>query len=186
MKTIIKGMTLLLAGVMVMSCSKDVTFDENAQKQAKIEQQFAQYEANFVKRFGSIAATQDWGFGDEAKGIIVTRGESFEGSGSPVDCGFEVPNSITEHQNGNWANGAASQFANKGYTELDALYANYWVQHVNKPENGVRMEVKRIGLRLGILQLHQANGFELQDLRMERTKISYISRPVQRPMVLLS
>ena len=27
MKTIIKGMTLLLAGVMVMSCSKDVTFD---------------------------------------------------------------------------------------------------------------------------------------------------------------
>ncbi len=136
MKSIIKGMTLLLAGASFVACSKDVAFDENAQKEAQIEQQIAQYEANFVKRFGSIAPTQDWGFGDEAKGIILTRGESFEGSGRPVDCGFEVPNSITEHQNGNWANGAASQFANKGYTELDALYANYWVQHVNKPEKG--------------------------------------------------
>jgi cell division initiation protein len=35
MKSIIKGMTLLLAGVMVMACSKDVAFDENAQKEAK-------------------------------------------------------------------------------------------------------------------------------------------------------
>jgi len=135
MKTIIKGMTLLLAGVMVMSCSKDVTFDENAQKQAKIEQQFAQYEANFVKRFGSIAPTQDWGFGDEAKGIIVTRGESYGGSKKPYDCGFEVPNSITEHQNGNWANGAAAELnAGKGYTSIDALYNNYWVQQANIPE----------------------------------------------------
>ena len=135
MKTIIKGMTLLLAGVMVMSCSKDVTFDENAQKQAKIEQQFAQYEANFVKRFGSIAPTQDWGFGDEAKGIITTRGEAFEGSGRPVDCGYDVPNSITSNKNGNFGNKAADQFNNKkGYTSTNFVFDNYWVQHVNTPE----------------------------------------------------
>ena len=37
MKSIIKGMTLLLAGASFVACSKDVAFDENAQKEAKAE-----------------------------------------------------------------------------------------------------------------------------------------------------
>ena len=36
MKSIIKGMTLLLAGASFVACSKDVAFDENAQKQAEV------------------------------------------------------------------------------------------------------------------------------------------------------
>ena len=35
MKTIFKGMVLLLAGASFVACSKDVSFDENAQKQAE-------------------------------------------------------------------------------------------------------------------------------------------------------
>ena len=58
MKHFIKGMTLLLAGVIVMACSKDVAFDENAQKeaqqakaQAELAQKYATYQADFVKTF---------------------------------------------------------------------------------------------------------------------------------------
>ena len=145
MKTIIKGMTLLLAGVMVMSCSKDVTFDENAQKEAKIEQQFAKYEANFVKHFGTISPTQDWGFGDEAKGIIVTRGESnggYTGSG-PYDCGFDVPTSVVIPKNGQ-AKKAANQLNNGGgYTSTTFKFDNYWVQHFLTP-NGANNDMKYI------------------------------------------
>ena len=66
MKTIIKGMVLLLAGASFVACSKDVSFDENAQKQAEqeaqIAQKFATYQSDFVKAFGSIASGHQWGF----------------------------------------------------------------------------------------------------------------------------
>ena len=37
MKSIIQGMTLLLAGASFVACSKDVAFDENAQKEAQAQ-----------------------------------------------------------------------------------------------------------------------------------------------------
>ena len=62
MKTIFKGMVLLLAGASFVACSKDVSFDENAQKQAEeakkqaeLDQKYATYDAEFVKAFGTIA-----------------------------------------------------------------------------------------------------------------------------------
>lgn len=66
MKSIIKGMTLLLAGASFVACSKDVAFDENAQKEAKaqaeLQQKFSAYDSEFVKAFGSIAPNHKWGF----------------------------------------------------------------------------------------------------------------------------
>ena len=76
MKSIIKGMTLLLAGASFVACSKDVAFDENAQKQAQAEaeiaQKFAKYENDFVKAFGSVAPGHQWGF-DQTTGRSLTR-----------------------------------------------------------------------------------------------------------------
>ena len=49
MKTIIKGMVLLLAGASFVACSKDVSFDENAQKEAAE----AQKEAEVAKLYAT-------------------------------------------------------------------------------------------------------------------------------------
>ena len=80
MKHFIKGMTLLLAGVSFMACSKDVAFDENAQKQAeeaqkqaKIEKLYADYNAAFVKTFGAIAPGHTWGFETSATRAAATQ-----------------------------------------------------------------------------------------------------------------
>lgn len=66
MRTIFKGMVLLLAGASFVACSKDVSVDENALKQAEQEAQiakkFATYQSDFVKAFGSVASGHKWGF----------------------------------------------------------------------------------------------------------------------------
>jgi len=146
MKTIIKGMTLLLAGVMVMSCSKDVTFDENAVQQAQYEKKLAEYKANFVKHFGTIDSNHQWGF-DMAK-ASVTRGEAYGGSQSKQDCGFDIPANITSQKNGKVGNNAQAEFAagkGKDLSEIstDVDFVNYWLQHFNAAQ-GSANEMKRL------------------------------------------
>lgn len=134
MKTIFKGMVLLLAGASFVACSKDVSFDENAQNEAAVDQKFAEYDAAFVKHFGAIASDQDWGR-SLAKGM-VTRG-SFGGASEPANCGFEVPGDITNAKNGNVANTAQSQIASQGVDinglkkYKDFTFDYYWIQHFN-------------------------------------------------------
>lgn len=144
MKSIIKGMTLLLAGASFVACSKDVAFDENAQKEAKAEAEVAQkvatYEAAFVNHFGSIASDQDWGF-SQASGISnLTRGVTVgysKGKNAPVDCGFIIPNDITNIKNGEVANKAQAQFNDgkgvdiEGVQNPDVDFVNFWMQHFN-------------------------------------------------------
>lgn len=140
MKTIVKGMLLLLAGASFVACSKDVSFDENAQKQAAIEKMITNYDVAFVNHFGAIASNQDWGFG-QAKGIgSLTRGISVgedKKKDAPVDCEFKIPSNITHIKNGEVANAAQTQFRNGQGVDIDGVnnpdvdFVNFWMQHFN-------------------------------------------------------
>ena len=143
MKTIIKGMTLLLAGVMVMSCSKDVTFDENAQKEAKaqaeLQKKFAKYESDFEKTFGSIAQGHKWGFdqttGRQTRTAVTSTSEI-----------WIIPDNLANgnvKKEGNAANAVQSEFQSQykksGHgalaQTLDINFNNYFLQHVDQPQN---------------------------------------------------
>lgn len=128
MKNFIKGMTLLLAGVSFMACSKDVAFDENAQKQAeeaqkqaKIEKLYADYEAAFVKTFGAIAPGHTWGFGTSATRAVAERNYNK----------YELPDVIQNSEGKDFV----SVF-NPATGSLKTIpYSNYFVQHVYKQTN---------------------------------------------------
>ena len=139
MKTIIKGMTLLLAGVMVMSCSKDVTFDENAQKEAKaqaeLQKKFATYESKFVNAFGAIASNHQWGF-DQTE-VVTTRGSVTESEQSWfIPENFRTP---SQNKEGIKANTIKDNISNLTKTLSGFNFNNYWLQHVEMPDhtNGV-------------------------------------------------
>ena len=149
MKTIIKGMTLLLAGVMVMACGKDVTFDENAQKEAQaeaeVQKKYAAYEAAFVKKFGSIAEGQDWGFG-MTRGVVITRSEVFPGANKKnnvIDCGFEIPANVTSGKEGDGGNKEA-KMKTDGVDNVTFIFNNYWMQHYNKAGHGNHGNMKAV------------------------------------------
>lgn len=62
----------LAIGVVALSaCSSDNDLYDPAKAAAKKE---AQYEAAFVKKYGTIAADQDWGFGAAKASAVITRG----------------------------------------------------------------------------------------------------------------
>lgn len=146
MKNLIKGMTLLLAGVMVMSCGKDVTFDENAQKEAKaqaeLQKKFATYESDFVKAFGSIAPGHKWGF-DQTTGFVVTTRTAVT-STSEI---WVIPENFTNGRRtkeGKAANAVQAAFnTNLDQTLNDFSFENYWMQHVDMPKN-VKGDIVRL------------------------------------------
>ena len=140
MKTIVKGMVLLLAGTSFIACSKDFGFDEDDMKQAAAEQVVNKYEAAFVNHFGTIASDQDWGF-SQARGIgSLTRGISVgedKKKNAPVECEYKIPNDITNIKNGAVANAAQSDFNHgkgvdiNGVQNPDVDFVNFWMQHFN-------------------------------------------------------
>lgn len=168
MKTIFKGMVLLLAGASFVACSKDVSFDENAQKQAEeakkqaeLDQKYATYDAEFVKAFGTIAKGHDWGFGAAA-----TRGEAMPGKNhnkdNNYDCGYELPKDITSYKEGP-ANKVQTKFKEgKGVdiNELvlfkDFVFSYYWMQHANKAQGNHRKMVN--------LEAYASNGNDWIDV----------------------
>lgn len=129
MKSIIKGMTLLLAGASFVACSKDVAFDENAQKEAKAEaeiaQKFAAYNAAFVQAFGPIAIGNDWGFGAAAgtRASATTGFEQYDVSGlhKPINGQKKVENFIKAF--------------NAAPVATDVNFSDYFLQHVIKQTN---------------------------------------------------
>ena len=138
MKTIIKGMVLLLAGASFVACSKDVSFDENAQKEAaeaqkeaEVAKLYATYESDFVKTFGSIAPGHDWGFGRTTG--ISTRGEAVV---STSEC-WDIPSNFlnpSESKEGKYANEIKKQSnKDKISDDLNINFNNYLLQHVEKP-----------------------------------------------------
>ena len=149
MKTIIKGMTLLLAGVMVMSCSKDVTFDENAQKEAKaqaeLQKKFAKYESDFEKAFGSIAPGHKWGFdqatGSATRAAVISTSEYWI---IPENCWGG-----SQNKEGWNASDIRQQFINKDKTGgvqsslSDFSFNNYFLQQVKKAQGNGGGQVKQ-------------------------------------------
>lgn len=144
MKNFIKGMTLLLAGVSFMACSKDVAFDENAQKQAKaqaeIAQKFATYESDFVKTFGSVAAGHQWGF-DQTTGRFTRACLTSSSDAWIVPDNFKNARITKE---GNAANALEDAFdRNLPQTFEGFNFNNYWLQHVEMPQN-VKVSIIRL------------------------------------------
>lgn len=117
---------MLLAGVSFMACSKDVAFDENAQKQAKAQAEIAQkvaaYNAAFVQAFGPIAVGNDWGF-DAA---TVTRASATTGFNQYDVSGLHKP------INGKPKIDAFLDKFNKASVATDVDFSDYFLQHVIK------------------------------------------------------
>ena len=64
-KSIMKGMSVLIAGMAFASCSHDAVYDENhAEKEREFKTELAKlnYKANFEKKYGAIAPDQSWDF----------------------------------------------------------------------------------------------------------------------------
>ena len=142
MRTIIKGMTLLLAGVSFMACSKDVTFDENAQNQAKAEaelaQKFATYESDFGKTFGTVAAGHKWGF-DQTTGITTRTAVT------TTDDYWLIPENLwggSQNKEGWNANSLHAMYVKMNQeggmlsSVSDFSFDNYFLQHVEKVQGG--------------------------------------------------
>lgn len=142
MKTIIKGMVLLLAGASFVACSKDVSFDENAQKQAEqeaqIAQKFADYKSAFVNHFGAIASGHDWGF-DQAKASTTRTSLT-----SSNEYWFIPDNFLFGEQNKNGVNLGnliRAYYNNNGNEkavfsdDLDIDFNSFWLQHIENPGN---------------------------------------------------
>ena len=134
MKHFIKGMTLLLAGISFMACSKDVAFDENAQKeaqqakaQAELAQKYATYQADFVKTFGSIAPGHQWGFDQTTTRGSVTKDMEHEWF---IPEAFRDP---TQNKEGVNANTIKNNISNLKTTLSDFNFNSYLLQHVEKP-----------------------------------------------------
>ena len=138
MKNFIKGMTLLLAGVSFMACSKDVAFDENAQKEAKaqaeIAQKFATYESDFVKTFGSVAAGHKWGF-DKTTGRMTRTALTSSSNMWIIPDNFGGGNQNAEGWNANYLEG---DYTVRDYPQTlnDFDFSNYFLQHVEQPDGG--------------------------------------------------
>lgn len=143
MKSIIKGMTLLLAGASFVACSKDVAFDENAQKEAKaqaeLQQKFSAYDSEFVKAFGSIAPDHKWGF-DKTR-ATETRGAV---TNVPNDA-WEIPEDLTSEKNGNFGNAIRARFeAGEGTTVCPIDLKNYWMQHIERPKMTQGQKINKV------------------------------------------
>lgn len=146
MKTIVKGMVLLLAGASFIACSKDVSFDENALKdaerakaQAEVAQMIANYESGFVKHFGPIANGQKWGF-DRAKASSTRTAVT-----STNDLWY-IPNNFLygeQNKNGiNCGNLVEAETQNPGANpkavfsnDLNIDFSSFWLQHIENPNN---------------------------------------------------
>ena len=72
-KSIMKGMSVLIAGMAFASCSHDAVYDENYAEKEKV----LTYEQAFIQKYGAISPTQDWDFTRSAASAS-TRGVTGE------------------------------------------------------------------------------------------------------------
>ena len=148
MKTIFKGMVLLLAGASFVACSKDVSFDENAQKQAEqakkqaqLDQKYASYESNFVKTFGAIAPGHKWGFDQTA--VVKSRG-----SVTNSELSWFIPENFrtpSQNKEGIEANTIRDNMSNLTTTLPNFNFNNFWLQHVESPDHTQGKSGKGVG-----------------------------------------
>lgn len=78
--------SMAFLGVALTSCSKDVAFDNDG----IVNQQIAEYEANFIKKYGAVAPNQSWDFSTMQ---TITSLDSEESSASTRAAGAAVTRS---------------------------------------------------------------------------------------------
>ena len=78
---LIKGMAAL-AVLVLASCSHEEGMSYE-------EYQLAQYNANFVKKFGNIDPNHDWGFGDGTRAVATRAAETWDGTHTCLETKWE-------------------------------------------------------------------------------------------------
>lgn len=79
--------SMALVGVAFMSCSKDIAFDSEAATQKLV----AEYDANFVKKYGAIDPNQTWDFATMTPvRSLPSTGAFTRGEGDPAVASTEV------------------------------------------------------------------------------------------------
>lgn len=114
----------LAIGVVALSaCSSDNDLYDPAKAAAKKE---AQYEAAFVKKYGTIAADQDWGFGAVEATTRVSNANAASGNDETVN----MPTDISQEEYEN----VLSVFNKKinAAESININWTDFWVQHVYK------------------------------------------------------
>lgn len=78
MENSIKGMMLLVTGIVFVSCGQTDVFEQN--QNALIDQQKNEYRTNYVQKYGEVPANQSWDFSGLSSSQAKTRGlkEFFE------------------------------------------------------------------------------------------------------------
>lgn len=110
-----KSNLLVLAGVMLAfatSCTEESAFNPNK----KTENQ-TRYEEEFVQQFGTIAATQDWGFGKAA----TTRASNTEKNRWGEANGYDLVSPV-EQVGGEWLLIDRTYFTDEKKEEIKALF----------------------------------------------------------------
>lgn len=132
-----KSMAMLAIVVSAVSCSSDEDmYDPNAaQNQLK-----AQYEAEFIRQFGNIAAGHNWGFADQTPKEYGTKGVNTEGNnwGGYV----EVPAPLTEEQIAvvtDWFT------ANPNPQGVAVNWSDYFAQQISSTDYGQNMDYLTCG-----------------------------------------
>lgn len=132
-----KSMAMLAIVVSAVSCSSDEDmYDPNAaQNQLK-----AQYEAEFIRQFGNIAAGHNWGFADQTSKEYGTKGVNTEGNnwGGYV----EVPAPLTEEQIAvvtDWFT------ANPNPQGVAVNWSDYFAQQISSTDYGQNMDYLTCG-----------------------------------------
>lgn len=128
---------MLAIVVSAVSCSSDEDmYDPNAaQNQLK-----AQYEAEFIRQFGNIAAGHNWGFADQTSKEYGTKGVNTEGNnwGGYV----EVPAPLTEEQIAvvtDWFT------ANPNPQGVAVNWSDYFAQQISSTDYGQNMDYLTCG-----------------------------------------
>ena len=72
MENSIKGMMLLVTGIVFVSCGQTDVFEQN--QNALIDQQKNEYRTNYVQKYGEVPANQSWDFSGLSSSQAKTRG----------------------------------------------------------------------------------------------------------------
>ncbi len=139
-KYFISGVLAIAISAVFTGCSKSTDlYDEGAVQQNQHEQEVAQlkkaYNDAFTKEFGSIAASNKWGF-DKTRRAFTRTASIKETSDIWI-----IPESLwggSQNKEG-WNANAAEAAINSGsgsFTLNGFDFNNYFIQHVEKPKNG--------------------------------------------------
>lgn len=152
----------LAIGVVALSaCSSDNDLYDPAKAAAKKE---AQYEAAFVKKYGTIAADQDWGFGAAAKTRAIIKDDQhpqIDDIKSPADITNDEKTKVTQ-----WFT------ENKNPVSIDLDWTDFTIQNVSSSSYGSNMNQLYAGQE-HVLDFNSGSGNSWRLVQDGKSSFSY-------------